>query len=103
MELDICNSILSSQSWLWLAFHIVLWMRGNELDPGEFAPDRLLQLLGPIEIDLARLRMPKLVELLRIDIAGVHHRQELQRLAIHERHERRIGAQQIEIGGRLLE
>src|SRR5262249_32543303 len=83
---------------LLFAFPKILRVLRNELDTTECPPDRLLQLAGAIDIDMTSLWVPELVDLLRVDIAGVHHRDKLQRLPIHYRHQRRVVAQQIKIG-----
>src|SRR6266511_1981989 len=79
------------------AVYEVLRPLGNELDPAEGTPDRLLQLAGTIDKDVTSRWVPELVELLWIDVAGVHHRDKLEPLPIHHGHQRRVVAQQLKI------
>ena len=97
------NCIIIPQHGLLFAFHILPGVVGDKLNPGEIPSDRLFQLFSAIEIELARPRVPKLVDLLWVDVARVHHRQELQWLTIHDRHKRRVNTQEIEIGGQLFD
>ncbi len=75
----------------------VFRMLRDKRDAAERPPDRLLQLTGTVEIGVAGLRVLELVDLLWVDVAGVHHRDKLQRQIVHYRYERRVVAQKLQI------